>query len=157
MGLEKSELTAGPEGLVLYDAAIRRELRWADMTGVGTVKPFRGVETSFGGSSAGVGQAVAAGVNRAAQQLSGSLGLFGRGKIEADAGNALAQRILEQNRGIWGADEAGTPLVAISPSSVDDDWFDGRIGDRVRHYRPDLADEIARRRARRDASGESSS
>lgn len=146
MGLEQSWLSVSPQGMRLKDGGITRELRWEQMTGIGKVKPMRGIEGGIGGSSAGVGQAFAAGVNRAAQNLSGSLGILGRGVLEADADNPLAQKVLAQNLGSWGTDASGTPLVGIAPDAVVDDWYQGRVGDWLRRFRPDLAAEYERQR-----------
>lgn len=142
--LRKNWFRVDPQGMAMQDGAIIRQVAWADLKSVGRVVPIRGVETSFGGSSAKAGSAVAAGVNRAAQQLGGSIGLLGVGSLTPAEGSNLAATIIQQNEGAWGHDESGTPLVGITPQDVVDDWYTGRIGDWLRHHRPDLASEYER-------------
>lgn len=127
------------QGMTFADGPITRTLAWPEMTSVGRVKPIRGVETSFGGSSARTGSAVAAGVNRTAQELSGSIGLLGVGQLIPQEGSSLAAALVQQNLGSWGQTEDARPLIGIAPEDVQSDWYAGRIGAWLRHHRPDLA------------------
>jgi hypothetical protein len=144
IAVAQSKLIVSPEGLTLNDGVTNRTLPWASMTKVGIVKPFRGLEGSSRASSANIGMMVGTAVNRTAQALSGSVGLLGRGTIAPDPTNPASRKLLEINRGIWGTDDAGNPLVGIAPDQVVEGWIDGRVGDWLRHYRPDLAEEAAR-------------
>lgn len=142
--LTKTWLEVGPQGMSMKDGVITRTIAWQDMRTIGRVVPIRGVEASFGGSSAQAGAAVGAGVNRLAQQLSGTIGILGVGSLVPDQDSKLGATLVQQNQGVWGHDDSGAPLVGITPQDVENDWFNGRIGDWLRQYRPDLAAEYER-------------
>ncbi|OYN90514.1 hypothetical protein [Parenemella sanctibonifatiensis] len=131
-----SSVTVDAQGISLTDGHITRSLAWQDITAVGRVAPIRGVELRK--------QHVAAAVNRTVQAMSGSIGLLGRGTLAAEDGRPLAGTIAQQNEGIWGHADTGEPLVGIAPAEIDANWYQGRIGDWLRHQRPDLAAEYER-------------
>ncbi len=129
-------------GITQKDPVATRFITWDGLRGARMVKPVVGMSTGKVGR-AGTGSRTpgvdALGSAAAAQEL----GLVGIGSITlAPSAGVMQRETFRQNETRNGVDPAtGQPLVALYLQQFDLTWPDGRIGQWVRHFRPDVFSE----------------
>lgn len=129
-------MTFSSEGIVTDEVTQRTTLPWDKIRGFGLG------DFTAGASVPGLGMSDSA---RAATNFANSTSakpvmmLQGFGTIEIkDHGPKLAQEALKQQLSRVEKDENGKPLCVAAISYYEKDWKNGRIGEWVNHFRPDL-------------------
>ncbi len=126
-------------GITQKDPVATRFVSWDGLRGGRMVKPVVGMSTGKVGR-AGMGSKTP-GVDALASIAAGQeLGLVGVGEITVAPSAGMMQReTFRQNKTRNGVDAAtGQPLVALYLQQFDPAWPDERIGEWVRHFRPDV-------------------
>jgi len=134
--LGQQTVTFSPEGAVMSDAYSRVQLEWAHVRSIGQVEMMRPIRTP-GQDKLVV--AVARGIATATQGTH-EHGLVGAGVLttKPDAPRLLKMQV-KQFLGDGPADpQIGQRPMGIPLLRFDRNWQDGRIGEWVRGYRPDL-------------------
>lgn len=132
-------LTLDCRGITQKDPVATRFVSWDRLRGGRMVKGVVGMSTGKVGR-AGMGSKTP-GVDALSSTAAGQeLGLVGIGDITVASSAGMMQReTLRQNETRNGVDAAtGQPLVALYLQQFDPAWPDERIGEWVRHFRPDV-------------------
>lgn len=133
-------MTVGPEGITQSDDASTRFVTWQGLRSSTEVTPLIGYS---------VGKAVnpAASQTRAADAIASTaarpeLGLLGMGTLTLKTTNRAIVEQYRQNSTVNGVDaETGEPFVALYPTQFQSSWPIKRIGEWIKHYRPDIYQE----------------
>jgi hypothetical protein len=132
-------LTFDSRGITQKDPVATRSVSWDGLRGGRIVKPVVGMSTGKVGR-AGM-KSKTPGVDALSLIAAGQeVGLVGIGAITLTSSAGMMQReTFRQNETRNGVDPAtGQPLVALYLEQFDPAWPDERIGEWVRHFRPDV-------------------
>jgi len=132
-------LTCDSRGITQKDPVAIRFVSWDGLRSGRMVQPVVGMSTGklgragMGSSSPGVDALASVAAAR-------ELGLAGIGAITlASSAGRMQRETFRQNETRNGVDPTtGQPLVALYPQQFDPAWPDERIGEWVRHFRPDV-------------------
>lgn len=139
-----SRLVFDPHGIVMYEQHATTRVSWNDVHSGAMVKPLVSFKAKLGNSRVkAVGGAVVA------ASAVPELGLLGLGVRTLDDDTPpLIRSQYKQNERSNGQDEAtGAELLPIYPAHFDLRWTRGRISEWVRHYRPDIMEQVRAHRA----------
>ncbi|HWU29693.1 MAG TPA: hypothetical protein VN041_11475 [Microbacterium sp.] len=161
--LSGAKLVAGPGGLEQHDDwGNVRFVAWNDIVEAGTVRPLKKDAKMVAGNpmAKAVGEAGVNALAAAAQSLGSAVGILGYGTVDFRRNGSPATR--KAYADAFGAGPDGRALVGIQPSVFDADWQDGRVGEWIGHFRPDILAqaraEISRRNAKKgDTEGDAPS
>ncbi len=137
-------LTFDARGITESNPSATRFVSWEGLRSARMVKPVVGMSTGKLGRAAM--RSRTPGVDALASAAAADeLGLVGIGTITlAPSAGRMVRETYRQNERRNGVDAtSGEPLVALYPQQFDDAWPDGRIGDWVRHHRPDIFAEAS--------------
>lgn len=141
--LTQSRFTVGPEGMTQYDGKTAvRYLAWQDMAAAERVKPIAAKAHMVAGSDMAriVGETTQNAASAVGQAVTASVGIVGPGRIEPGEQFSGAQQ--EAYQAAFPLGEDGRPRVGVTPALVEVTWADGRIGQWVEHFRPDILAQV---------------
>lgn len=132
-----------PEGVAQREVEATRFIAWPDLTGAGKVKPLGRMGKVHAGTDASkaLGEAAGTAAMEAGRAVGANIGLVGFGRVDFEPSASQGRRALYAD-GAFGRTPDGRPLMGITPTIVSDAWFEGRMGDWVRHHRPDVLAQI---------------
>jgi hypothetical protein len=135
--VEGMALTFSPQGITEKNPSATRFVSWDGIRDARPVKPIVAISGRLRAGGRSRSAFVDALASAAAAEEPGLVGI-GTIEMSADA-KAMVRETYKQNAGRNGVDGAtGQPLVALYPSQFDPNWPEGRMGEWIEHYRPDI-------------------
>jgi hypothetical protein len=131
-----TRLVVSPSSLVVSDRYLRTEFSW---DGIEQIGPTSSMRPSHGSGGGGVFEGVVD-MTAAATAVSRDDGLIGAGKLTVNpsAPHMLRQQVEQNDARLQVHPESGLPIRAVGLGKFEPDWRNGRIGQWVKAYRPDL-------------------
>lgn len=135
-----SKLVLAPSGVVSGDRYARTEMPWDRIHQIGPTDLLRPLRVNPGVGLAPAVGAKAAGAAAAASMRRSAEGLIGAGRlvVSPEAPRLVQAQVKQNDQGRELQPETGQPLRAIGLTKFDPNWRNGRIGEWVAAYRPDL-------------------